>query len=48
MVGSAVVMQMITYYERLLEYERRKRELPPMSAEEYERVVKEICRELGV
>ncbi len=30
------------------EYERRKRELPPMSAEEYERAVREICRELGI
>jgi len=48
MVGSAVVMQRMTYYERLLEYERRKKELPPMSAEEYERAVREICRELGI
>jgi len=35
-------------YERYLEYERRKKALPPMSSEEYERVVKEICRELGI
>jgi len=35
-------------YDKYLEYERRKRELPPMSPEEYERVVKEICRELGI
>jgi hypothetical protein len=48
MVGSAVVMQRMTYYERLLEYERRKKALPPMSAEEYERAVREICRELGI
>ena len=48
MVGSAVVMQRMTYYERLLEYERRKKELPPMSAQEYERAVREICRELGI
>jgi hypothetical protein len=48
MVGSAVVMQRMTYYERLLEYERRKKELPPMSAEEYERAVREICRELVI
>jgi hypothetical protein len=41
-------MQRMTYYERLLEYERRKKELPPMSAEEYERAVREICRELGI
>ena len=30
------------------EFERRKRALPPMSAEEYERAVREICRELGI
>jgi hypothetical protein len=48
MVGSAVVMQRMTYYERLLEYERRKKELPPMSAQEYERAVREICRELVI
>jgi len=30
------------------EYERRKRELPPMSAQEYEAAVREICRELGI
>ena len=30
------------------EYERRKKALPPMSPEEYERVVKEICRELRI
>ena len=35
-------------YDKYLEYERRKRELPPMSAEEYERVIREICRELGI
>lgn len=35
-------------YDKYLEYERRKRELPPMSPEEYERVVKEICRELRI
>jgi hypothetical protein len=48
MVGSAVVMQRMTYYERLLEYERRKRELPPMSSQEYEAAIREICRELGI
>jgi len=30
------------------EYERRKKALPPMSSEEYERVIREICRELGI
>jgi hypothetical protein len=48
MVGSAVVMQRMTYYERLLEDERRKKALPPMSPQEYERAVREICRELGI
>lgn len=35
-------------YDKYLEYERRKKALPPMSPEEYERVVKEICMELGI
>ena len=35
-------------YERYREYERRKKALPPMSPEEYERAVREICRELGI
>ena len=35
-------------YERYLEYERRKKALPPMSAQEYERAIREICRELGI
>ena len=35
-------------YERYLEYERRKKELPPMSSEEYEAAIREICRELGI
>ena len=35
-------------YERYLEYERRKKALPPMSPEEYERAIREICRELGI
>ena len=35
-------------YERYLEYERRKKALPPMSSEEYERAIREICRELGI
>jgi hypothetical protein len=48
MVGSAVVMQRMTYYERLLEYERRKKALPPMSSEEYERAIREICEELRI
>lgn len=48
MVGSAVVMQRMTYYERLLEYERRKKALPPMSPQEYEAAIREICRELGI
>jgi len=30
------------------EYERRKRELPPMSPQEYEAAIKEICRELRI
>lgn len=42
-------MQRMTYYERLLEYERRKKALPPMSSEEYEAAaLREICRELGI
>ena len=48
MVGSAVVMQRMTSYERLLEYERRKAALPPMSSQEYEAAIREICRELGI
>ena len=48
MVGSAVVMQRMTYYERLLEYERRKKALPPMSSQEYEAAIREICEELGI
>ncbi len=30
------------------EYERRKKALPPMSSEEYERAVREICEELKI
>lgn len=30
------------------EYERRKKALPHMSAEEYEAAIREICRELGI
>jgi uncharacterized protein (DUF2384 family) len=35
-------------YDKYREYERRKKALPPMSSEEYERAVREICRELGI
>ena len=35
-------------YERYREYERRKKALPPMSAEEYERAIREICEELRI
>ena len=35
-------------YERYREYERRKKALPPMSSEEYERAIREICRELKI
>jgi hypothetical protein len=38
----------MTYYERLLEYERRKKALPPMSSQEYEAAIREICRELRI
>jgi hypothetical protein len=30
------------------EFERRKMALPPMSPKEYERAVREICRELVI
>ena len=30
------------------EYERRKKALPPMSSQEYEAAIREICRELGI
>ena len=35
-------------YDKYLEYERRKRELPPMSSQEYEAAIREICMELGI
>ena len=35
-------------YDKYLEYERRKKALPPMSPEEYEAAIREICRELGI
>ena len=35
-------------YERYREYERRKKALPPMSSEEYEAAIREICRELRI
>ena len=35
-------------YERYREYERRKKALPPMSSEEYERAIREICEELRI
>lgn len=30
------------------EYERRKKALPPMDPDEYERAIKIICEELGI
>jgi hypothetical protein len=50
MVGSAVVMQRMTYYERLLEYERRKKALQAagLSNAEYERRVTDLARKLKV
>ena len=35
-------------YDKYLEYERRKAALPPMSSQEYEAAVREICRELVI
>ena len=35
-------------YDKYLEYERRKAALPPMSSQEYEAAIREICRELGI
>jgi len=31
-----------------VEYERRKRELPPTDSSDYEKAIKEICDELGL
>ena len=46
--GEKVSKSIFSTSNKWAEYERRKKALPPMSSEEYERVIREICRELGI
>lgn len=47
-IGGSMRRSIFSTSNKWAEFERRKRALPPMSPQEYERAVREICRELGI